>query len=164
MRDRRVVAAAGRMAQIAAMRACLIFVVALAAALLTAAPGGAEGGRLDTATAHAMSLAGDLTIIDVRTPAEWRTDGIPEGAAAVSLNGPGGRQAFLEGVLALVDGDRDRPLAMICRTGVRSSAARVFLRGQGFTRVYDISNGMHGRGADRGWLAEGLPVDPCERC
>lgn len=153
------------MAQIAAMRgSCLPCVVALSAALLTPSLGTAEDHRLDTATAHAMSMAGALTIIDVRTPAEWRADDIPGGAAAISLNGPGGRQAFLEGILALVDGDRDRPLAMICRTGVRSSTARIFLQAQGFTRVYDIFDGMHGRDGAAGWLAEGLPLDPCERC
>jgi len=114
--------------------------------------------------AHALSETDSLTLVDVRTPAEWRAEGIPDGAAAVSLNQPGGRQAFLEGILALVDGDRERPLAMICNTGIRSSAARAFLKRNGFTHVYDVAGGLHGSERGTGWMADDLPMESCERC
>ena len=134
----------------------------LALQLAFALPATGEDGHLAGAEALHLSRAGDLTIVDVRTPPEWRTDGLAEGAVALSLHGPGGEAGFLERMLDLVDGDRDRPLAMICRTGARSSVARAYLIGQGFTQVYDISSGMHGQPS--GWLADGLPVEPCTYC
>lgn len=114
--------------------------------------------------AHALSEAGSLTVVDVRTQAEWRAEGIPDGAAAVSLNQAGGRQAFLDGILTLVDGDRDRPLAMICNTGIRSSAARSFLEHQGFTQIFDVAGGLHGSEDGSGWMADDLPMKACARC
>ena len=136
----------------------------LTVTIVISAPAAADGPRLDAQTAYSMSATGSLTLVDVRTPAEWRADGIPNGAIPVSLNGVGGRPAFLQGILELVGGDRDRPLAMICNTGVRSSAAQALLRRNGFTRVYDISEGMHGGVHGAGWKAEGLPLEACERC
>lgn len=136
----------------------------LTAVMMISAPAMADEPRLDAQAAYAMSAGGGLTLVDVRTPAEWRADGIPDGAASVSLNGAGGRQAFLQGILELVGGDRDRPLAMICNTGVRSSAAQALLRQNGFTHVYDISEGLHGGTHGAGWKADGLPLGACERC
>lgn len=132
--------------------------------LLSSGTASADDRLLDARQAHAMSAAGDLTVVDVRTPAEWRAEGVPDGAASVSLNGAGGRQAFLDGILQLVGGDRGRPLAMICNTGVRSSAARAFLQSNGFTRVYDVADGLHGSDHGAAWMAGGLPMEPCERC
>jgi len=136
----------------------------LAAFLFGPGPAWAEGDLLDVQAANTMSAAGSLTVVDVRTPAEWRAEGVPDAAAAVSLNGAGGRQAFLEGILELVGGDRGRPLAMICNTGVRSSAAQAFLLRNGFTNVFDIAEGLHGSAHGAGWMAGGLPLEPCERC
>lgn len=142
---------------------------ALLVALLMVLPLGSGPARADdqllaAREAHALSTSGDLTLVDVRTPAEWRAEGIPDGAAAVSLNQPGGRQAFLDGILDLVDGDRNRPLAMICNTGIRSSSARTFLERNGFTRIYDVAGGLHGSDRGIGWRTGGLPMEPCERC
>ena len=141
-------------------------ILALAAAMLLAGAAATAGDDLllDAREAHILSAARTITIVDVRTPAECRAQGIPGGAAAVSLNGAGGRQAFLDGILELVGGDRNRPLAMICNTGVRSTAAQQFLQRNGFTQIYNIGEGLHGSGAGSGWLADGLPVEPCERC
>ncbi len=138
---------------------------ALFAALLMICAGAtADDQFLAAREAHALAAAGGLTVVDVRTPAEWRAEGLPDGASAVSLNQAGGRQAFLDGILALVDGDRDRPLAMICNTGIRSSAARAVLERNGFTRIYDVADGLHGSSHGTGWMAGGLPMEPCERC
>ncbi len=138
--------------------------ILLTALAVVPAPAMADEPLLDAQAAHAMSAEGRLTLVDVRTPPEWRADGRPDGAALVSLNSAGGRQAFLEGILDLVGGDRDRPLAMICNTGVRSSAAQAFLRRNGFNQVYDVAGGLHGSDHGAGWMAEGLPLEPCERC
>ena len=140
----------------------------LIALLLVFLPGSgtakADNPLLAAREAHALSASGSLTLVDVRTPAEWRAEGLPDGAAAVSLNQTGGRQAFLDGILDLVDGDRDRPLAVICNTGIRSSTARAFLERNGFTRIHDVAGGLHGSELGTGWMADGLPMEPCERC
>ncbi|MCH2357578.1 MAG: hypothetical protein MK319_13050, partial [Pseudomonadales bacterium] len=41
--------------------------------------------EIDAKTAHALAQAGELTIIDIRRPAEWRKTGVPEGSVGISL-------------------------------------------------------------------------------
>ncbi len=124
----------------------------------------ADDAVLSAGEARTLAGAGDLLIVDVRSPAEWRRSGVPAGAAAVTIHNRGGTSAFVAEVLAAVGGDHDRPVATICATGVRSAAAQRLLEGVGFTRVYNIAEGMGGGRHGAGWLAQGLPVDPCERC
>lgn len=123
-----------------------------------------ETGLIEAGEARALSAAGGLTIVDVRTPAEWRAEGVPGGAEAISLNGAGGPQAFLDAILRLVDGNRAQPLALICNTGRRSNAAQAMLQRNGFTQVYNIAEGLHGSDHGAGWKAAGLPMEPCRSC
>ncbi len=108
------------------------------------------------------SRAGELVIVDVRSPEEWRETGIPERALTVTIHHPRGLPGFADALAAAVDGDRDTPLAMICAEGVRSARARAYLAEHGFTDVKDISVGMNGRAREPGWLDRGLPIEPCE--
>ena len=130
--------------------------------LLTPAALAAEDGVMPADAAAAQAAEGQLTIIDVRTPGEWRRTGIPEGAATVPLNHPGGIEAFLEDVSEAVKGDKDRPIAFICAAGGRSSAAQKLAREAGFSTVADIDEGMLGSGSGPGWVARGLPTEPCD--
>ncbi len=138
-------------------------VLPILSALLIALPLAlaAEDGVMPAEEASAQAASGALTIIDVRTPGEWRETGIPEGAARVPLNHPGGIEAFLEAVGAAVQGDKDRPIAFICAAGGRSSAAQRLAREAGFIQVSDIGEGMLGSRAGAGWLARGLPTEDC---
>ncbi|MEX0923431.1 MAG: rhodanese-like domain-containing protein [Rhodovibrionaceae bacterium] len=111
--------------------------------------------------AAAQAAGGALTIVDVRTPGEWRSTGIPQGAVQVPLNHPGGIEAFLEEVSEAVDGDKERPIAFICAAGGRSSAAQKLAREAGFTAVADIDEGMLGSSGGPGWIARGLPTEAC---
>lgn len=112
--------------------------------------------------AHRRALAGDLVIVDVRSPEEWRRTGVPEGALTVTIHHPGGLEGFAQAVADAVGGDRDTPLAVICAAGVRSSRAQAYLRAHGFDRARDISAGMLGRPGMPGWLDQDLPVEPCD--
>ena len=53
------------------------------------------------------------------------------------------------------------PIALICRTGNRTTQVQRYLQSQGFTNVYNVKEGMAGSGAGPGWLKRGLPVETC---
>ena len=127
-------------------------------------PAAAGGGVILADEGFARAQAGELTIIDVRSPAEWRQTGVAVGARRATVHDPRGLAGFLAEVEAIVGEDKSKPIAMICARGWRSAAATAYLREQGFTSVFDIGEGMLGRNEKPGWIARGLPVEPCERC
>lgn len=109
--------------------------------------------------------AGEMTLVDIRTPREWRSTGLPKGAAAVDINAPGGLPAFVRKILREVGGRKDRPVALICAVGVRSTRAASALLRAGFTRVYNVREGMLGNRSDGpGWIKRKLPIVPCPDC
>ncbi len=131
------------------------------AACLCALPAAAAEGEVEAPQALEQAQAGRLTIIDIRTPEEWRQTGVVPGAKRVNLYVTGGAAAFLSGILEAVGGDRTAPLALICRTGNRSAKAAAYLRAQGFSAVTDIGEGMAGGSKGPGWIKRGLPVENC---
>jgi rhodanese-related sulfurtransferase len=118
-----------------------------------------NGGLVAPPAAWERAEKGELLIIDVRTPPEWAWTGSPKGAGRANWWQVAGRDGFLADVLEITGGDRTRPLALICASGVRSSEAAAFLIRQGFTNVADIGEGMLGSRAGPGWLDRGLPLD-----
>lgn len=144
------------------MRKSLIIgvsIVAVAAAVLAA--GAAvflqPGQTLTVEAAHRRAAAGELLLIDVREPGEWRATGIPAAAKALSMRQGG--TAFVRSVLSLAGHDKTRPIALICARGVRSARMQAVLEKAGFTHVWDVAGGVSGGifGA-RGWLSANLPV------
>ena len=122
---------------------------------------------LDIVGAHeamAAAAAGEMTIVDIRSPLEWRMTGIPAGSVTATIHHQGGADGFIAEVLAAVDGDRRQPIALICAGGVRSDAAQQLLLANGFNDVHNVAEGMQGSYAGAGWLAHGLPVQPCPVC
>jgi rhodanese-related sulfurtransferase len=113
--------------------------------------------------ARAMAERGELTIIDIRLPVEWERTGVPEGALAISLQDASQqpRGDFVADVLAALDNDPTRPIALICARGHRSAFAREWLLQSSFSQVHDISEGMIGGEYGPGWLARALPTEPC---
>jgi rhodanese-related sulfurtransferase len=109
---------------------------------------------LDAPTAFQRAEAGEIILVDIRQPEEWDETGSPRGAHRLDLRRPD----FLEGLAALTDGDRGRPIALICASGGRSARTARALTDAGFKNVLDVSEGMHGSAAGPGWLARGLPV------
>lgn len=91
------------------------------------------------------AAGGDVLVLDVREPIEWET-GFAPGAVLISL---GSLRARL-GEIA-----RDKLVAVICESGVRSSTGASLLLGAGFPNVATVSEGMSGY--RRAGLAVELP-------
>jgi hydroxyacylglutathione hydrolase len=73
-----------------------------------------------------------LLLVDVRTPSEWQSNHI-EGARHVPLS------SFAK---EPPDLPTNRPIAVICGSGYRSSIAGSLLRARGYTRVKNVVGGM----------------------
>lgn len=116
-----------------------------------------EPAVIDAPAAFAEQQSGALVLIDVRRPNEWRATGLPAGAVGATLQDAD----FIDEVLTALDGDRTRPVALICRRGKRSAEAAEILERAGFTDVRNVEEGLVGRrGAGPGWRARGLPITP----
>jgi len=137
------------------------FVSTLLSALFLAAPAFAASD-LTAPEALAAAESGKVRLIDIRTQREWRETGIAPGAGRVDMYQ--GAAAFIKGIEAATGGDKNAPIALICRTGNRTTQAQKFLQSQGYTQVYNVKEGMAGSTAGPGWLKRGLPVDACRNC
>lgn len=115
------------------------------------APAPAQLSAEDAARAAAE---GRLTLIDVRTPEEWAKTGAPENAVRLDMYAPD----FLPKLGGLIAKDPNKPIALLCATGGRSTQLFSFLRKQGVTQVYNIPEGVFGSRAGPGWAARGLPL------
>ena len=135
--------------------------LALALSLLTAMPALA-GPDLTAPEALTAAQAGKVLLIDIRTPAEWRETGTAPGAGRVDFyRGPQVLTQYLE---QQTKGDKNAPIALICRTGNRTAQAQRYLQSLGYTQVWNVKDGMKGSTAGPGWLKRGLPVDACSAC
>jgi rhodanese-related sulfurtransferase len=142
----------------------LALVLFAALGLLLGACSAEAGPELTAPEASQAVVEQRLTLIDVRTPEEWRQTGVAPGALRIDMSRPGGPQLFVERVLKAVDGDKNAPIGLICRTGNRSGVMQRVLLQAGFTDVANVSEGMVGSRAGPGWLRRGLPVEPCRKC
>jgi rhodanese-related sulfurtransferase len=145
------------------LRFVRIILLALSGAFLSAACAGPDnptGPTLSAPEAFEKSRAGEITMIDIRTPREWRATGIAAGALPIDMT----RKTFVQEILDAVDGDKGAPIAIICRTGNRTTYTQKALQELGFTNVYNVKEGMAGSGAGPGWVRQGLPVEACQTC
>jgi len=124
------------------------------------------GQATDAMTARnawGQAAAGKLTIVDIRSPREWRASGVARGAWKITIHGERRMSGFLEMLLARTMGDRTRRITLICAGGGRSNHTLQFLRKKGFTNVTHIAEGMLGRsvfrGGGKGWINHGLPTE-----
>lgn len=100
-----------------------------------------------------------VVVIDVRRADEWRATGLVPGSRTVTAFDAQGQldPRFADEIRATVAPDRE--IALICRSGNRSSrAARLLTAQLGYTHVYNVDGGI------AEWLREGLPVTPCPTC
>ena len=83
----------------------------------------------------------EIQLVDCREPYEWEA-GRVDGAIHIPVNsimaGAGG------------DLDKDKPVAVICRTGNRSELATMMLQARGYD-AHNVEGGMEA------WEAAGLP-------
>lgn len=112
-------------------------------------------------------------LIDVRTPEEWAYVGVPDlddlgrdvhfvpwlFYPRMDVN-----PEFVNQVIKAVSPEKDTPLLLLCRSGVRSAYGANALTKAGFTQCYNVSHGFEGdlddkhrRGSTNGWKVEGLP-------
>jgi len=118
-------------------------VATLLAVVLTAGAGKSLAQEIIT-PAQALQMAddGQIMIIDIRRPDEWRKTGIPARASRATVRFDRTPTAFLKRIAELTNGDKSRPIALICAAGVRSKQASRLLRNSGYTQVLDIGEGM----------------------
>ena len=128
------------------------FAAALAGSALAANP-----GDISDADAYKRQQAGEMIIVDIRTPPEWQQTGIAEGAIKLDMTAPD----FVEKLVELRKANPDKEIGLMCRTSHRSSQAQQALIQAGFDRVYSIVGGIAGNGQTAGWIADGLPTVGC---
>jgi rhodanese-related sulfurtransferase len=114
----------------------------------------AYAGAVTPQEAHELACAGEATIVDVRTRAEYDQVGHVDGTPLIEWRRDGEQQPdprFAERLVASFP--RDSALLLICRSGVRSHYAAEVAAAAGFTRVYNVLDGF-----EKGWLPAGLPA------
>lgn len=104
--------------------------------------------------AQAAVKEGKMILLDIRTPEEWKEDGIAEGALPLDLTAGN----FGELLNKILEQRGDKMLGMICATGGRTGYVMSVLAQNKLTDIVDVSEGMHGNGRAPGWLKRGLPV------
>ena len=114
---------------------------AFALALLAAAGFARANQDMNAPDVAAAVAAGKITLIDIRTPPEWKETGIARGVKLVNMLHPQGAPGFTNALLEQVKGDRNAPIALICRTGNRTTQVQRYLQSQGFTQVYNVKEG-----------------------
>jgi rhodanese-related sulfurtransferase len=108
--------------------------------------------------AHSRASTGEIILLDIRTPEEWRETGVPASAQALTMHQDA--KKFFTALEAATKGDRTKTIALICRTGNRSAALQAELIKAGYASVVDVAEGVVGGKYGPGWLKSGLPVGP----
>lgn len=118
----------------------------------------AEFDKISVKEAHQLSSQGDVILIDIRSEQEWRKTGVAPQAKTISMHQKGGIPAFESELTALLQGNKDTPIALICAGGVRSARLQDYLQKKGFGHVADVKEGMLGGFISKGWIDYGLPT------
>jgi rhodanese-related sulfurtransferase len=97
-------------------------------------------------------MAQGVPVYDVRRADEWRSTGVVAGSHQLTFVDAQGRlnPEFLPRFSAEVD--KDSPVVLICRTGNRTDKLARELISLGYTRVYNVRDGI------THWLGENYPV------
>jgi hydroxyacylglutathione hydrolase len=87
--------------------------------------------------------AGDLQIVDVRSPREWKNGHVP-----------GARHIFLPELRKRIgEIDRSKPTAVYCGSGYRASIATSIMKPAGFEKLWNVP------GSWEAWKKARLPVE-----
>ena len=98
--------------------------------------------------------SGELILIDIRSPGEWKESGIAASAIPLSIHEDG----FLTGLEKIQAENPGKQIALICATGGRSARIQNELEKRNLGSVIDVSEGMFGNGRGAGWIKRGLPI------
>lgn len=110
---------------------------------------------IDPPTAYKLAQSGQITLLDIRRPDEWRKTGSGQGAHRLDLR----RKDFVAVLDQMLGGDRSKPVALICAHGMRSNRTSQRLIKAGFTNIIDVPEGMLGSRAGPGWIKRKLPLN-----
>ena len=122
------------------------------------------GGLLTPAEAWTLFNAGDIELVDVRTIAERDLIGYVPGSVAIEwYDYPVKKRNddFVEQLRAKVDAQR--PVAFLCRSGVRSHHAAVLATANGYAAAFNVLEGFEGdknaqgQRTMNGWRVAELP-------
>lgn len=134
------------------------FLASFMALMLTATLALAEATILSAPEAQKRLEAGELILLDIRTPGEWAETGVAQGAWPVSMHVEG----FGERLQTILAQYPPEQVALICAVGGRSNHVASILERNGITGIVDVSEGMIGNDKGAGWIARGLPVVSAE--
>ena len=100
-----------------------------------------------------------VSIIDIRTQAEWEETGIITGSRLLTFFDERGRANPGEWLGKAKSIARpEEPVIVICRSGNRTQAVSQFLSQQaGYAKVYNVKHGL------KGWFRENGPVVPAQQ-
>lgn len=122
------------------------------------------GGLLTPTEAWALFNGGAIELVDIRTIAERDLIGYVPGSVAIEwYDYPAKKRndGFVEQLRAKVDAQR--PVAFLCRSGVRSHHAAVLATANGYAATFNILEGFEGdknaqgQRTMNGWRVAGLP-------
>lgn len=88
-------------------------------------------------------FSSNISVIDIRTPGEWKQTGIVDGSKTLMFfdeQGNYDENSFLQKLDTIVD--KDKPFAIICRTGRRTGLVATLLDKQGY-QVIDLIGGIN---------------------
>ena len=95
-----------------------------------------------------------VTLIDIRLPEEWAQTGTIAGSKLITFFLANGQtnQNLVPQLLAAAP--KDKPVALVCRTGSRTRyAADMISKQLGYQLVYNVEKGI------TDWISKGYPVD-----
>lgn len=136
-----------------ASSAALLLCLACGSATSTPATSSASGPAAASAAPGTTSVqglkaamdAGDVVLIDVRTPQEYAGGHAP-GAKNIPLSDLSSR-------ISELDAHKDGEVHLICASGRRSAKATSMLAEAGFAKPINVEGGT------QAWVAAGLPVE-----
>ena len=98
-----------------------------------------------------------ILIIDIRTPMEWRSSGIIEGAKPIMFFSPRGEPDvanFMFELGSLLQ-SKDKPFVIYCAHANRTKTLGRWLNELGFKKVYELEGGI-----EYGWIDKGYKTVP----
>ena len=146
-----------RRALITGLAGAGVVAAVVAAGLFPSMVSAANEGDVTDKGAFEKQQAGEMIIVDVRTPPEWQQTGVAKGALTVDMQDPD----FLKKMVELRQSNPDKEIGFICASSNRSGQVQKALSQAGFDRVYSVYGGMTGNGHVPGWIADGLPTEKC---
>ncbi len=123
----------------------LTIAIAVISGVMLVWPSFRHGGKAINPTEATLLInREDAQVIDVRDAREYSAGHLP-GARNIPLADLAARAGELEAL-------KDKPLILVCASGVRSGQACAQLQKLGFTRVNNLDGGVHA------WEKAGLPI------